>query len=122
MFFPESRIRIFVYGEPVDMRKSYDGLYAIAKQAMGQDPTSGHLFVFINRRGNMLKSLYWDRNGFCLWSKRLEQGVFVRNWNRMSDKELDWTRLKLLLEGLEESKLKPFRRYKEPHKRGIKGS
>ncbi len=116
MFFPESRVRIYVYGKPVDMRKSYDGLYAITKQAMGQDPTSGHLFVFINRRGNMLKSLYWDRSGFCLWSKRLEQGVFVRNWNRMTDKELDWTRLKLLLEGLEESKLERFRRYKQPHK------
>lgn len=114
MFFPEGRIRIFIYGKPVDMRKSYDGLYALTKNVMGQDPTSGHLFVFINRRGNMLKSLYWDRSGFCLWSKRLEQGRFIRHWSRMSNKELDWTRLKLLLEGIEESGQRHFKRYKKP--------
>ena len=93
------------------MRKSYDGLYAIVNNAMKHSPTSGHLFVFINRRGNMLKSLYWDRSGFCLWAKRLEQGSFVRHWSKMTDKELDWTQLKLLLEGLESTSFRQLKRY-----------
>ncbi len=101
MFFPEGRIRVYVYGRPVDMRKSFTGLYALTKHELKQDPLSGHLFVFINRRGNYLKSLYWDRDGFCLWAKRLERGSFVSNWSRVGDRELDWMGLKLLLEGIE---------------------
>jgi transposase len=100
MFFPEGQVRVFVYGEPVDMRKSFTGLYALTKQALEQDPLSGHLFVFINRRGDYLKALYWDRTGFCLWAKRLERGRFVSNWARAHTRELDWTGLKLLLEGI----------------------
>lgn len=113
MFFPESRLRVFVYGQPVDMRKSFDGLYALSKHQLHQDPASGHLFVFINRRGNYLKSLYWDRNGYCLWAKRLEAGTFVRNWQDFSTRELDWTQLKLLLEGIETSGIKRHYRYPE---------
>lgn len=52
MFFPEGQIRVYVYGQPVDMRRSYDGLYALTRNAMGQDPLSGHLYAFINRRGH----------------------------------------------------------------------
>ena len=111
MFFPESRLRVFVYGQPVDMRKSFDGLYALAKHQLHQDPASGHLFVFINRRGNYLKSLYWDRSGYCLWAKRLEAGTFVRNWPGFSSRELDWTQLKLLLEGIEITQIKRHHRY-----------
>ncbi len=62
------------------MRKSFDGLYALTRQALGCDPLSGELFVFINRRGTQMKVLYWDRTGFCVWAKRLEQGRFVSNW------------------------------------------
>lgn len=113
MFFPESRLRVFVYGQPVDMRKSFDGLYALAKHQLHQDPASGHLFVFINRRGNYLKSLYWDRNGYCLWAKRLEEGAFVQNWNGLLNREWDWTQLKLLLEGIETSQIKQHHRYAE---------
>ena len=51
MFFPEGRIRVFLYGQPTDMRKSYDGLYALARNGLQQDVLSGHLFVFVNRRG-----------------------------------------------------------------------
>jgi len=69
MFFPEGQIRVYLYGAPCDMRKSFNGLIALSKNAMGKDPLSGHLFVFVNRRGNYLKALYWDRSGFCIWSK-----------------------------------------------------
>ena len=106
MFFPEGRVRVFLYGRPVDMRKSFTGLYALTKGELRQDPLSGHLFVFVNRRGNYLKCLYFDRTGFCLWAKRLERGRFVSNWARASTRELDCTGLKLLLEGMEKGRKK----------------
>ncbi|XXG31423.1 MAG: IS66 family insertion sequence element accessory protein TnpB [Ferrovum myxofaciens] len=73
MFFAEARVRVFIYGQPVDARKSYDGLYALARNEMKQDPLSGHLFCFINRRANQIKVLWWDRSGFVFgvnaWSR-----------------------------------------------------
>jgi transposase len=121
MFFPEGQVRVFVYGEPVDMRKSFTGLYALTKQALEQDPLSGHLFVFINRRGDYLKALYWDRTGFCLWAKRLERGRFVSNWARAHTRELDWTGLKLLLEGIEPGRKKVrFSRQKATMEQSLK--
>ncbi|MFW8567368.1 IS66 family insertion sequence element accessory protein TnpB [Orrella sp. 11846] len=62
------------------MRKSFDGLSAMARHAMNMNPLSGALFVFINRRANQMKVLYWDRTGFCVWAKRLERGRFISNW------------------------------------------
>ncbi|XXG31442.1 MAG: IS66 family insertion sequence element accessory protein TnpB [Ferrovum myxofaciens] len=101
MFFAEARVRVFIYGQPVDARKSYDGLYALARNEMKQDPLSGHLFCFINRRANQVKVLWWDRSGFCIWSKKLEVGRFVSDWGQIRSSETDWTHLKLLLEGVE---------------------
>lgn len=101
MFFPEGQIRVQIYGQPVDMRKSFSGLYALVRHALRQDPMSGQLFVFINRRATQMKVLYWDRTGFCIWAKQLEQGRFIRDWRQMVTYEIDWTGLKLLLEGIE---------------------
>lgn len=101
MFFPEGQTRVYMYGSPCDMRKSFNGLTALAKNVMKMDPLSGHLFVFVNRRGNYLKALYWDRSGFCIWAKRLEQGNFISNWKHEQGREMDYTQLKLLLEGIE---------------------
>lgn len=112
MFFPEGQVRVHLYGEPVDARKSFDGLYALTRHALGQDPLSGHLFVFINRRGTPIKVLYWDRTGFCVWAKRLEQGGFISDWSNVRTREMDWTGLKLLLEGIELKRFK--RRYIQP--------
>jgi len=100
MFFPEGRIRIFVCRIPVDMRKSFDGLSALVRQFLAQDPLSGHCFVFVNRRATQMKVIYWDRTGYCLWAKRLERGQFW-HWQRPPEAEMDWTGLKLLLEGIE---------------------
>jgi transposase len=83
------------------MRKSYDGLQALARHAMGREPLDGALYVFVNRRGTQLKCLYFDRSGFCIWAKRLEAGQFIGDWSRIRTREMDWTALKLLLEGLE---------------------
>jgi transposase len=101
MFFPEGRIRVFVYGQPTDMRKSYDGLYALARNGLRQDVLSGNLFVFINRRGSQIKILYFDRSGWCIWAKRLEAGKFISDWRDVHSREIDWTALKLMLEGIE---------------------
>jgi transposase len=114
MFFPEGSVRVWVYGQPTDMRKSFDGLYALVRNALKQDPLSGALFVFINRRGTQAKVLYWDRTGFCVWAKRLEQGRLVSDWRTMRSREMDWTELKLLLEGIEPGRRK--KRYTLPKK------
>ncbi|WP_215854714.1 IS66 family insertion sequence element accessory protein TnpB, partial [Acidithiobacillus ferrooxidans] len=112
MFFPEGQVRVHLCGQPVDMRKSYDGLYALTRNTLHQDPLSGHLFVFINRRATQMKVLYWDRTGFCLWAKRLEQGRFLSDWQKVTPREMDWTGLKLMLEGMEPGRLR--KRYKGP--------
>lgn len=102
MFFPEQQVRVFLYGQPVDMRRSYDGLYAIARHGVQQDPLiCGHLFAFINRRATQIKVLYWDRTGWCVWAKRLEQGRLLSDWKNVTTRELDVMQLKLLLEGIE---------------------
>ena len=101
MFFAEGQIRVHLYGQPTDMRKGYDGLQALARHAMSHDPLDGGLYVFINRRGSQLKCLYFDRSGFCIWGKRLEAGKFISDWRAVRTGEMDWTGLKLLLEGLE---------------------
>jgi transposase len=71
-----SSVRIFVCTRPHDMRCSYDTLALAAQKVIGQDPRSGALFVFTNKRHNRLKVLWWDRNGYCLLSKRLHQALF----------------------------------------------
>jgi transposase len=110
MFFPEGQVRVFVYGKPVSMRLSFDGLYALTRNSLGQNPLSGHLFAFINRRATQIKCLYFDRTGLCVWSKRLEEGRLVSNWDTVSTREMDWTGLKLLLEGIEPKRVR--KRYK----------
>jgi transposase len=101
MFFPEGSVRIFLHERPVDMRKSFDGLYALVKHVLEEDPLSGGLFFFVNRRGNYLKCLYFDRTGFCIWAKRLERGVFLRRHSGTLKRSLSYTDLKLMLEGIE---------------------
>jgi transposase len=111
MFFPEGQIRVQLYGAPVDMRKSFDGLSALARHGVGQDPLSGQLFVFINRRATQIKVLYFDRSGYCVWAKRLEAGRFLSDWREVRSREMDWTALKLLLEGIEPGRQRKRFRY-----------
>ena len=76
MFLSSTERRILAYSEPVDMRKSFDGLVALVQGVLNEDPLSGCLFVFFNRRGNYMKLVTWDRTGYCLFAKRLERGRF----------------------------------------------
>lgn len=101
MFFPKSRVRVYLYGRPVDLRKSFDGLYAVARAAFAADPAEGDLYAFVNRAGAQIKVLYFDRSGWCLWAKRLEAGRFIGDWSRAHTREIDCTQLELLLEGIE---------------------
>lgn len=112
MFFPESQVRVWLYTRPTDMRKSFDGLVALVKHQLQEDPLSGQLFVFINRRGTYCKILYFDRSGYCLWAKRLEQGQFRYPASGADKQLLDWTQLKLLLEGIEVKNIRQYKRYR----------
>lgn len=101
MMLPRHPKRVFLAVGNTDMRKSINGLSVLVEQAMDLDPFAGDLFVFCNRRRNMVKILYWDKNGFALWHKRLEKHRF--HWPTNTDgvvslqtKELEW-----LLAGLD---------------------
>jgi transposase len=95
------RVRVFAYVKPTDMRKQYDGLYALVVSEMKSDPLSGDLFLFTNRRRTRAKVLLWDGTGLCVYQKRLERGRFARLW-RQSDEEMfemTLSELALFLEG-----------------------
>lgn len=91
---------IFAYTKPTDMRKSFQGLLALVKHLFTeQDPYSGSLFLFVNRRGNYVKMLAWDRTGFALYAKRLEKGRFVFP-SADESQELSEQTLRFLLDGI----------------------
>lgn len=97
---------IYWYKEPVDMRKSIDGLSIIVLEALSQQATSGDIYVFGNRQRDKIKILYWDGSGFCLWYKRLERAKFIypvmiQGSIELSQQELNW-----LLDGLDISTLR----------------
>ena len=109
-----SAVKIFLYGQAADLRRGYDGLAAIVQNAMGEDPLSGSLFIFVNKRGNRIKLLYWDRDGYAIWMKRLEQGTL--EVPRSDDPEvtslkITASQLSLILEGIELSSVRRRKRF-----------
>jgi transposase len=72
MFGLSAAVRVYLARESADMRKSFDGLAALASGSLGLDPLSGHLFVFLNKRRDRVKVLYWDRDGMAVWAKKNE--------------------------------------------------
>ena len=117
MLSPSAAVRIFVCLEPVDLRKSFDGLFALVQHHLHLDPLSGHLFVFRNRSGQRLKILYWDRDGLALWYKRLEQGTFQLPTpvagSADAGREISAADLAMLLEGIDLGAARR-RRYRRP--------
>lgn len=101
LLMPGSDIKVFLAPGVTDMRKSINGLSLIVQEAFGLNPLSGHLFVFCNRQKNIVKVLYWDRNGFCLWHKRLEKDRF--RWPESSADVVSLTHRELmwLIDGME---------------------
>ena len=108
-------VRIFAAGEPGVARKSFDGLAAVVRDSLGGDPMSGHLYFFINRRGDMAQILFWDRTGFVVMRKRLEAGTFRLVHSADGNKshvEIDAAELGLMLEGIDLSTVKRRQRFK----------
>lgn len=105
--------RIWLATEATDMRCGFDRLAERVRAVIGQDPLSGHLFVFRSQRGDRLKILLWDRDGFLLWYKRLEAGVFKlpRGKEGVRSLELRASELAMILDGIDVSKLKRVPRY-----------
>src|SRR5579884_3137194 len=117
MFNLSASVRIFVCTKPVDMRRSFDGLFDLAQTMIHQDPYSGHLFVFRSARGNFLKILWWDLDGFAIFAKRLESGTFrfpdVKFVNgEYKPVEVERSELLLLLEGIDTASVKRLKRYR----------
>ncbi len=98
-----SDVRIFFCTTPTNMNYSFDGLMGRAEEIFEQDPCSGHLFLFLNRSRDRLKILFWDRDGFCIFYKRLERGTFQLLTSSNDEKgiELDYSQLVKLLGGLD---------------------
>ena len=116
-------VRIFVYTTSADMRKSFSGLSALVEQQMQLDSFSGHLFLFRNRRGDKLKCLYWDRDGYALWYKRLEQGTFritlPDDGARNEPIEMRPADLAMMLDGVDLASVKRQKRWqREPTRNG----
>ena len=107
------RVRIWLASEATDMRCGFDRLAERVKAVISQDPLSGHWFVFRSRRGERLKILVWDRDGYVLWYKRLETGVFKlpRVEPGAYSVELRASELAMVLDGIDVSKLKRVPRY-----------
>ena len=94
-------VRIYLSSEPADMRRSFDSLAAMVRDGLGEDPLSGHLFVFRNKREDRVKILWWDRSGFALWYKRLESGTFHFPSSQAARVQVEAAELALLLEGID---------------------
>jgi len=104
-----TKMPIYCATSPVDLRRSFDGLAAAAKESLAKDPRSGALFLFVNKAGNRLKAIWWDRTGYCLLYKRLERGVFrFPSAVRPGDASvtIDSTEFAKILEGLDLAKMK----------------
>lgn len=106
--------RIFVYSHPTDMRKGFDGLCGMVQGHFPSLPLSGDLFVFINRRRDKIKILYWDLDGFVLYYKRLESGTFdLPFYEEKEVFELDRATLLMLMEGVEIKSIKRRKRWRK---------
>jgi transposase len=105
--------RIFFATGPTDMRKGFDGLQGIVSGVLEQDPLSGHLFLFVNRRRDKLKILYWDGDGLAIWYRRLEQGTFQvpKVADDRSSAEIRSDELTMLLRGIDLTSVRRRKRY-----------
>ena len=115
------QIRVFLYRVPTDMRKSFHGLIALTESALKQDPLSGSLFVFFNRRRDRIKILYWGQTGFCIWYQQLQQGTYqLPTEDALKGQEtVEVTRsqLSLILDGIDLASVRQrprFQRSKQP--------
>ena len=119
--FPQlpAAVRVFLCTQPTDMRKGFDGLTGLVRECFGQDPLTGHLFLFLNRRRDRIKILFWDHDGLAIWYKRLEAGTFqhldpkgrAHLVSGAAGIELTVTELALLLTGVDLTTARRRKRY-----------
>jgi transposase len=108
-------VRVYVCLTPCDMRKSFDSLHTLVREHLELDAFAGHLFVFASRRKDRVKILYWDRDGFALWSKRLEEGTYVVPFGDSSEerrREITAQELGALLSGIDLQQAPRRKRYR----------
>ena len=107
--------RVFLYRRPTDMRKSFHGLIALTEAELKQDPLSGSLFVFVNRRRDRIKILYWGETGFCIWYQQLQRGTYQLPRHDALDEQttLEVTRaqLSLILDGIDLTSARQRKRF-----------
>ena len=101
---------VYLYRDPIDFRKSYNGLAALVEQELGHDPFSGHLYVFTNKRKNKIKLLFWETNGFVLYYKALQEERF--KWPKRVDElvTLNGQQINWLLDGYDINLMKPHKK------------
>jgi transposase len=106
-------LRIYLHARPTDMRKSFDGLCALVRGIFQADPLDGSLFLFVNRRGDRIKAMWWDRDGLALFYKRLESGTFerLRPEGEAATVQIDATQLAMLLSGVSLASAQRRKRY-----------
>jgi len=110
-------VRVYLCLSACDMRKSFDGLHALVRDYLEMDAFAGHLFVFASRRRDRVRILYWDRDGFAIWSKRLEEGTYAVPLSDSADehrREITARELGALLSGIDLSQAQRRKRYGRP--------
>ena len=110
------QIPIYLHTQPIDMRKSFDGLFGIVKQDLTRDVRDGGLFIFLNLRRNRIKIMYWDSDGLAIWMKRLERGCFQRPLRTSDGKHVTVppSELQAILAGIDLKNIKLQKRYVVP--------
>lgn len=111
-------VRLFVATQPVDGRKGADSLMVIVRDVFGHDPLSGHLFIFFSKRCDRVRVVYWDRNGFAMWTKRLEHGRYRPAFSadgRLGPAAIEAAELALIVEGIDLAGARRRRRW-EPRR------
>ncbi|MBK8801187.1 MAG: IS66 family insertion sequence element accessory protein TnpB [Fibrobacteres bacterium] len=103
-----SNLRILLCGQPADMRKSFNGLSGMCNQFLSQDPTSGQVFVFFNKRRDQVKALWWDETGYAIWHKRLEAGMFHPD---PTEGPISHAQLSLILDGIQVKMVRQYKRF-----------
>ena len=115
-----SRTKMFLCMNPVDMRKSFDGLTGLVQEEFRQDPLTGHLFLFVNKRRDRMKAIFWDDDGFVIWYKRLEAGtwqlpiVTAALTAAATTLELEPHELAMILRGIDLKSARRRTRYEQP--------
>ncbi len=110
-------VKVFIAVEPVDLRGSFYRLASYIRATLEEDPQSGHLYLFINKRRNLVKILFWSPSGYCVFAKKLEQGKFLlpdRIPDEATQHEVDFATLTLMLEGIDLRGARRRKRYRPP--------